>query len=54
MDDDDDDDEEEEEEEDMEEEADVELDVLLSASERSSRISAGTLQRRIPIPRCWL
>ena len=41
-------------EEEEEEEVDVEVEVLFAASRRCSRISAGTLQRGIPIPRCCL
>ena len=41
-------------EEENEEEADVEVEVLLAAAGRCPRISAGTLQRGIPIPRCCL
>ena len=35
------------------EEVDVEVEVLLAAVGRCPRISAGTLQQGIPIPRCW-
>ena len=42
--------------EDDKEDVGVEVDVLLAASGRDPRFSAGTLQRGIPIPRCchWL
>ena len=43
-----------EEEEDAWEDLGVEVDVLLAASGRCPRFSAGTLQRGIPIPRCCL
>ena len=40
--------------EDVKEDVGVEEDVLLAASGRDPRFSAGTLQRGIPIPRCCL
>ena len=45
---------EEDEEEDVSEDMGVEVEVLLAASGRCPRFSAGTLQRGIPIPRCCL
>ena len=42
------------EEEDVSEDMGVDMDVLLAASGRGPRFSAGTLQRGIPIPRCCL
>ena len=44
----------EDEEEDAKEDLGVEVDVLLAASGRCPRLSAGTLQRGIPVPRCCL